>query len=91
MTDLHKMTTEKKTKPKTTPMANDNGFNFKPDHEYARQWALDTLSGKAEGGHFSTGERNLARAYLELLKQRKASNDTNDGQFQLYLCRLRPA
>lgn len=34
------------------------------DHEYAKQWARDTLSGRAEGGKFAWGERNLARAYL---------------------------
>lgn len=37
-----------------------------PDHDYARQWALDTLSGRADGGRFAWGERNLALAYVRL-------------------------
>ena len=37
-----------------------------PAHDYAEQWAADTLSGKTEGGRFSWGERNLAHAYLKL-------------------------
>jgi hypothetical protein len=37
-----------------------------PAHDYAWQWARDTLSGKAGGGRFSWGERNIARAYLAL-------------------------
>lgn len=34
------------------------------DPECARQWAMDTLSGRAKGGQFEWGERNLARAFL---------------------------
>jgi hypothetical protein len=37
-----------------------------PAHDYATQWASDTLSGKAKGGRFEWGERNLAASYLSL-------------------------
>lgn len=55
----------------TTKTTNDNKYRFTPDHEYAERWAIDTLSGRAEGGVFSTAERNLCFAYLELLHSKK--------------------
>lgn len=36
-----------------------------PAHDYASQWAQDTLSGNADGTPMPWGERNLARAYLD--------------------------
>lgn len=58
---------------KQTVTTNDNRHRFTPDYEYAEQWARDTLSGRSEGGAFSTEDRNLALAYLELLKARRAA------------------
>ena len=37
-----------------------------PAHDYAKQWARDTLSGRIEGGQFEWGDRNIARSYLAL-------------------------
>lgn len=49
-----------------------------PAHDYAEQWARDTLSGK-EGGRFEWGERNLARAYLAQTAALKLARDTLSG------------
>jgi hypothetical protein len=45
-----------------------------PAHDYARQWASDTLSGKI-GGRFEWGERNLAKCYLDLLKEPRQTRE----------------
>lgn len=34
-----------------------------PAHDYALQWAEDTLSGRIDGTPFEWGERNLALSY----------------------------
>lgn len=46
-----------------------------PDHDYARQWASDTTTGKAGGGRYSWGERNLARSYLRLRAELAAARE----------------
>ena len=47
-------------------------------YDYAKQWARDTLSGRAAGGRFPWGQRNIAQAYLNLSAERDALKAERD-------------
>ena len=49
-----------------------------PAHDYATQWARDTLSGRATGGRYEWGNENLARSYLNLRNIIRAVLDADE-------------
>lgn len=51
-----------------------------PAHDYAAQWARDTLSGRSDGTPFEWGERNLARSYLAVLTVLEQAQDCICGE-----------
>lgn len=51
-----------------------------PAHDYATQWARDTLSGHADGTPFEWGDRNMSRSYLALRRLLEQAQDCIRGE-----------
>ena len=61
-------------------VAKDTDKRPMPAHSHAAQWARDTLSGRADGGQFLWGDRNLARSYLAMRRVLEQAQDCIRGE-----------
>lgn len=52
-----------------------------PAHDYALQWADDTLSGRIDGTQFEWGERNLALSYRHAIATLRRLNEALDAMW----------